>query len=54
MIGYLPRAINIMSKEIVATPHIAHNSDITDRVGGEMVINNIEAWLKGKPVNLVE
>lgn len=39
--------------KIIATPHIAHNSDITDKLGGDMVIKNIEAYLKGKPINII-
>ena len=40
--------------KILATPHIAYNTDITDRTGNGMMIDNIEAWLKGKPINLVK
>jgi glycerate dehydrogenase len=39
---------------IIVTPHIAFNTDNTARVGYDMVIDNVEAWLKGKPKNLVE
>jgi phosphoglycerate dehydrogenase-like enzyme len=38
---------------ILATPHIAYNSDTTARVGNDMMIDNIEAYLAGKPTNLV-
>lgn len=38
---------------ILATPHIAYNSDYTDKLGNKMMIDNIEAWLNGDPVNLV-
>ncbi len=39
--------------KVLATPHIAHNSDVTDRTGNKMMIDNIEAYLNGKPINLV-
>ena len=39
--------------KIIATPHIAYNSDYTDTLGNKMMIDNIEAWLGGKPINLV-
>lgn len=38
---------------ILTTPHIAYNTDITARVGNDMMIDNIEAYLKGKPINLL-
>jgi len=40
--------------KILVTPHIAYNTDVTARVGNDMMIDNIEAWLKSKPINLVE
>lgn len=39
---------------IYATPHIAYNTDVTVRNCNDMMIDNIDAWLKGKPINLVE
>lgn len=39
--------------KVLATPHIAHNSDVTDRTGNKMMIDNIEAYLNGKPINLI-
>lgn len=38
---------------ILATPHIAYNTDYTDELGNEMMIDNIEAYLDGKPINLI-
>jgi len=38
---------------ILATPHIAYNSDVTARVANDMMIANIEAYLAGKPTNLL-
>lgn len=40
--------------KVLATPHMAYNSDITDRIGNKMMIENIKAWIKGKPINLVK
>jgi phosphoglycerate dehydrogenase-like enzyme len=41
-------------KKILATPHIAYNSDVTNKVGNSMMIYNIEAYIKGVPINLVQ
>lgn len=40
--------------KILATSHIAYNTDVTDRKASKMMIDNIEAYLKGIPINLVE
>lgn len=40
--------------KILATPHIAYNTDVTNRAGNDMTIDNIAAWIKGKPINLVK
>lgn len=40
--------------KILATPHISYNTDVTSRIGNGMMIDNVEAWIKGKPINLVE
>lgn len=40
--------------KILVTPHIAFNTDVTKRVSYDMMIDNIEAWLNKKPINLVE
>lgn len=39
--------------KILATPHIAYNTDYTDALGNKMMIDNIEAWIKGKPINVI-
>ncbi len=39
--------------KMLVTPHIAWNSDVERRNGNKMMIENIEAWLKKKPVNIV-
>lgn len=38
---------------VYVTPHISYNTDVTQRIGNDMMIDNIEAWLKGKPQNVV-
>ncbi len=38
--------------EVYTTPHIAGFSDVTTQIGNDMMINNVEAWLKGKPINV--
>lgn len=39
--------------KIIATPHIAAWTKRTSRVSNDMMIDNIEAYLAGKPINLV-
>jgi len=38
---------------ILATPHIAYNSDISNKEGNRIMIDNIEAYLANKPINLI-
>ncbi len=38
----------------IATPHISYQSDVTIKIGNDMMINNVEAYIKGKPINLVK
>lgn len=40
--------------KILASPHISFNTDVTQRIRNDMMIDNIEAWLKGKPINLFQ
>lgn len=44
----------LQHSKILATPHIAYNTDYTDALGNKMMIDNIEAWIKGRPINLVK
>lgn len=37
---------------VFATPHIAFNSDVTIRIGNDMMIDNVESWLRGKPIHV--
>ncbi|MFA5023541.1 MAG: 2-hydroxyacid dehydrogenase [Patescibacteria group bacterium] len=39
--------------KVLATPHIAHHTDVTARNGNKIMIDNIEAYLKGEPINLI-
>ncbi|MBU1203192.1 hydroxyacid dehydrogenase [Patescibacteria group bacterium] len=39
--------------KILATPHIAYNTDYTDKLGNKIMIDNIEAYLNNKPINLI-
>jgi phosphoglycerate dehydrogenase-like enzyme len=34
------------------TPHIAGFSDVTNLIGNNMMIDNLEAWFAGKPINV--
>lgn len=40
--------------KVLATPHIAFFTDASTRDENDMMIDNIEAWIKGKPENIVE
>lgn len=40
--------------KILVTPHIAYQTDTTNRVANDRMIENIEAWLEGKPINLLK
>jgi phosphoglycerate dehydrogenase-like enzyme len=37
---------------IYTTPHIAGFSDTTTKISNDMMIDNVEAWIKGKPINI--
>ena len=39
--------------KVLATPHIAYNTDVSDREANTMMIDNIEAYLQGKPTNII-
>jgi len=39
--------------KVLVTPHIAHYTDVTDRQGNKMMIDNIEAYFSGQPINLI-
>lgn len=39
--------------KILVTPHIAYNSTKSFEMGNNVMIDNVEAYIKGKPINLV-
>jgi len=39
--------------KILATPHVAWKTDISNRKENKMMIDNIEAYIKNKPINLI-
>lgn len=39
--------------KVYVTPHIAFNSDVERRISSDMMIENIEAYLAGKPIHVV-
>jgi len=39
--------------KILATPHIAYNTDTSNQEGNKMMIDNIEAYLANRPINLI-
>ncbi|MDD4901871.1 MAG: NAD(P)-dependent oxidoreductase [Patescibacteria group bacterium] len=41
------------SPKIIVTPHIAFHTDMTCRTANDIMIDNVEAWIKKKPINLV-
>jgi D-lactate dehydrogenase len=43
----------LKNQKVLATPHIAFLTDNTARVANDMMINNIAAWIKKKPINLI-
>lgn len=38
--------------KVYATPHISAFNDVTNRIGNDMMIENIEAWLQDKPIHV--
>lgn len=39
--------------KILATPHIAWNTDAERRKANDIMIDNVEAWINKKPINLI-
>lgn len=39
--------------KILATPHISYSSEKSYKLGNEIMIDNVEAWINGKPQNLL-
>lgn len=46
---------NIRShRNVLVTPHIAGFSDVTNKLGNDLMIDNVEAWLAGTPINVIK
>jgi len=43
----------IKHPKVIATPHISYQSDVTIKISNDMMIDNVEAYIKGKPINVV-
>jgi phosphoglycerate dehydrogenase-like enzyme len=39
--------------KVLVTPHIAYNSEMSRKTGADIMIDNVEAWINGRPQNLV-
>ena len=40
--------------KVLVTPHIAYNSEKSRKTGADIMIDNVETYIKGKPQNVVE
>ena len=40
--------------KIIVTPHVSWNTDYEKRKSNDMMIDNIEAWLNKKPINIIK
>ena len=38
---------------VITTPHISYNSEKSAILGNDVMIDNVEAWINGKPQNLL-
>jgi glycerate dehydrogenase len=38
---------------IFVTPHIAYSSEMSSRMGNDVMIDNVEAWINGAPQNIL-
>lgn len=43
----------VKHQKVLVTPHIAYNSEMSVEMGAEILIDNVEAWIKGDPQNVV-
>lgn len=43
----------VAHEKILATPHIAWATNKSKEIGNKIMIDNIEAWLKKKPINVI-
>ncbi len=40
--------------KVLTTPHIAYNTESTNSTCSSMMVDNVEAWIKGKPINIIQ
>lgn len=40
--------------KMLATPHLAYNSEMSIKTGNDIMLDNIAAWIAGKPQNIVQ
>lgn len=38
---------------VLATPHISYNTPLSMEMGNDVMIDNVEAWIAGEPINVV-
>ncbi|HEY4963817.1 MAG TPA: NAD(P)-dependent oxidoreductase [Candidatus Saccharimonadales bacterium] len=39
--------------KVLVTPHVSYNTPMSMKLGADVMIDNVEAWTKGKPQNVV-
>jgi phosphoglycerate dehydrogenase-like enzyme len=39
--------------QVLVTPHISYNTPMSMKLGADVMIDNVEAWIKGQPQNVV-
>jgi glycerate dehydrogenase len=39
--------------KVIVTPHISYNSEMSRKMGADIMVDNVEAWIKGKPQNVL-
>ena len=40
--------------KVYVTPHISYNTPLSMKIGNDIMIDNVEAWINGKPQNIKE
>ncbi|PIP30999.1 hydroxyacid dehydrogenase, partial [bacterium (Candidatus Howlettbacteria) CG23_combo_of_CG06-09_8_20_14_all_37_9] len=43
----------ISHPKIIATPHISFHTETTIKTANDIMIDNVEAWINGNPINIV-
>jgi phosphoglycerate dehydrogenase-like enzyme len=39
--------------KVLVTPHVSYNSEMSRKLGADLMIDNVEAWVKGRPQNIL-